>query len=186
MHNLYTLSNFLSLIRLLSAFPMWFLLDNLENINTRYAILALIFLCMATDYLDGYFARKYNQISEAGKIIDPVADKVLVGVVVIKLFIMGEIPEYFFYIVIGRDLLIFFGGILITAKIGKVLPSNMIGKITVTILSLLLILVIMQVDKSSLIFQSFYFSTLILIVISFITYLIRAIEFMNKKKYESV
>ncbi len=182
----FTVSNLLSLIRLLSAFPLWFLFDSLENINSRYTILAFAFLGIATDYLDGYLARKYNQVSEFGKIIDPTADKVLVGVVVIKLFILEEIPDYFFYMVIGRDILIFLGGIFLTTKIGKVLPSNMIGKITVSVLSLFLILVIIQIDKSNLIFQAVYLSTLILIVVSFVVYLIRAFEFINKKKYESV
>jgi len=182
----FTVSNLLSLIRLLSAFPLWFLFDSLENINTRYTILGFAFLGIATDYLDGYLARKYNQVTEFGKILDPIADKVIVGVVVIKFFILKEIPDYFFYMVIGRDILIFLGGIFLTTKIGKVLPSNMIGKITVTVLSLLLILIILQTDKSSLIFQSVYFVTLTLIVVSFIVYLIRAFELLNKRKYESV
>ncbi|OGU73629.1 MAG: hypothetical protein A2V93_09150 [Ignavibacteria bacterium RBG_16_34_14] len=182
----FTISNILSLTRLLSALPLWFLFDNLENINTRYTILGFAFLGIATDYLDGYLARKYNQVSEFGKILDPVADKVLIGVVVIKLFLLKEIPDYFFYLVIGRDILIFLGGIFLTTKIGKVLPSNMIGKLTVTLLSLFLILVIVQIDKSSLIFQSVYFITLILIVVSFVVYVMRAFEFINKKRYESV
>src|SRR4030065_2253430 len=126
----FTISNILSLTRLLSALPLWFLFDNLENINTRYTILGFAFLGIATDYLDGYLARKYNQVSEFGKILDPVADKVLIGVVVMKLFLLKEIPDYFFYLVIGRDILIFLGGIFLTTKIGKVLPSNMIGKLT--------------------------------------------------------
>jgi phosphatidylglycerophosphate synthase len=88
--------------------------------------------------------------------------------------------------VIGRDILIFLGGLFLTTKIGKVLPSNMIGKITICILSLLLIFIIIQIDKDSIIFQAVYFITLILLVVSFVAYLIRAFEFINKKKYESV
>ena len=182
----FTVSNLLSLIRLMSAFPMWFLFNNLEDISIRYAIVGISFFDIATDYLDGYFARKYNQVTEFGKILDPVADKIVVGVVVIKLFIMNELPDYFFYMVIGRDILIFLGGIFLTRKLGRVLPSNMIGKITVTVLALLLILIILQIDRNSISFQIVYFTTIILIVVSFIAYLIRAFEFINKKKYESV
>lgn len=180
----FTVSNLLSLIRLLSAIPIWYLFDDLEN--TRYTILAIALIGIITDYLDGYLARRYNETSELGKIIDPIADKIVVGVIMVKLFILNEIPGYFFYMVIGRDILIFLGGLFLTAKIGKVLPSNMIGKITVSILSLLIIFVIIQIDKESLLFQAVYFLTLILIVVSFIAYLIRAFEFINKKKYESV
>jgi phosphatidylglycerophosphate synthase len=88
--------------------------------------------------------------------------------------------------VIGRDILIFIGGLLLSAKIGRVLPSNMIGKITVTVLAFLLILIIMQVEESTLVFQFFYYITIGFIIISFITYLIRALEFLNKGKHGTV
>jgi len=137
---------------------------------------------MLSDYLDGYLARKYNEVTEAGKIIDPIADKIVVGIVVLKLFLINEIPDYFFFMVIGRDILIFLGGLFISAKIKKVLPSNYIGKVTVTVLAFLLILIILQIDKSTLIFQLIYYITVALIIISFIVYLIRAVEFLNKEK----
>jgi CDP-diacylglycerol--glycerol-3-phosphate 3-phosphatidyltransferase len=181
-----TLSNLLSLIRLLSAVPLWYLLNDLYNINTRYIILGIAILAIVTDYLDGYLARKYRETTEVGKIIDPIADKILVGVVVIKLFMLEEIPAYFFFMVIGRDILIFLGGVLLSARMGKVLPSNMLGKITVTILALLLVMIIMTIDKSSLIYLGVYYLSILLIVVSFIAYLVRAFEFLNKKNYESV
>ncbi|RPI70684.1 MAG: hypothetical protein EHM47_11680 [Ignavibacteriales bacterium] len=186
MQNLYTLSNLLSFFRLLLAIPLWFLFDDLADESTLYIILAIIFAAILTDFLDGYLARKYNEVSEAGKIIDPIADKTLVGIVVLKLFVLGEIPAHLFFMVIGRDILIFLGGLVLSTKIGKVLPSNMLGKITVTILSLLLILIILQVDKSIFIFQILYYITLALIVVSFVAYLIRAIEFLNRKKHGTI
>ncbi len=186
MQNLYTISNLLSLFRLLLAIPIWFLFNNLEAESTRYIILSLAFVGIITDYLDGYLARKFNEVSEAGKIIDPLADKVLVGVVVIKLFLINEIPPYLFFLILGRDVLIFIGGLLLSAKIGKVLPSNMLGKITVTILALLLIMIIMQVDKSNIIFRLVNYTTIILIVISFAAYVIRAMEFLTKKNHGTV
>ena len=186
MNNIFTVSNLISFLRLLIAIPIWFLFDDLENLNTRFTILGLALAAIVTDFLDGYLARKYNEISEFGKILDPLADKIVVAVVVIKMFILNEISAYFFYMVIGRDILIFIGGLLISAKIGKVLPSNLIGKITVTVLSLLLVMIIMQIDRNNFIFESVYYVTLVLIVISFIVYLIRAFEFLNDKKYESV
>ncbi|HEX9740261.1 MAG TPA: CDP-alcohol phosphatidyltransferase family protein [Ignavibacteriaceae bacterium] len=186
MQKIFTFSNLLSTFRLFLAIPMWFLFNDLENSGTRYIILGIAFTGMVTDFLDGYFARKFNEVSELGKIIDPLADKVLIGVVVIKLFLIDKIPDYLFFMVIGRDILIFTGGLLLSAKIGKVLPSNMLGKLTVTILSLLLILIIMQVDESTLIYQLIYYITLVLIVVSFIAYLIRAFEFINRKSHGTV
>ncbi len=183
---IYNISNLLSFLRLLSAIPLWFLLSESKNYNTLYIILVISLFALVSDFLDGFFARKFKQITEVGKIIDPIADKVVTGVVVIKLFLLKEIPEYLFYMIIGRDIIIFLGGIFLSTKIGKVLPSNMIGKITVCVLALLLLMIILNFDKSGLVFQAVFFSTLILIIVSFIAYLFRAFEFIKKKKYESV
>jgi len=62
----------------------------------------------------------------------------------------------------------------------------MLGKITVTVLAFLLLLIILNYDQSNLIFKIIYFSTLILIIASFIAYIVRAIEFIKKKEYGSV
>ena len=84
-----------------------------------------------TDVLDGYLARKLNQVTEVGKIIDPLADKAAMAVIVVKLFSIGEISAFFFLLIIIRDLLIFIGGIYVSKKLGRVLPSNKLGKLTV-------------------------------------------------------
>jgi phosphatidylglycerophosphate synthase len=66
---------------------LWFLLDNYESQSVRYITFALCVFAAATDMLDGYLARKLNQVTEVGKIIDPLADKAAMAVVVIKLFL---------------------------------------------------------------------------------------------------
>ncbi len=99
--------------------------------EARYILLSLYILVYLTDIADGYFARKFNQISELGKIIDPLADKILVILVVAYLYYYEIIPAYYFWIIILRDLIIFIGGIIVSKKIGKVLPSNYLGKATV-------------------------------------------------------
>jgi cardiolipin synthase len=177
----FTVSNFLSFARLIMALPFWFLLEDTESVNNKVIFLVLAVIAIITDFLDGYFARRNNEITELGKILDPIADKIVVGVVAIKLFFTGRIPEYFFFIVVGRDILIFLGGILISSKLGKVLPSNMLGKITITILALLLLLIILNYDQNNLVFKACYYSTILLIIVSFIAYFIRAIEFVKQK-----
>ena len=183
---IFTISNFLSFIRLLIALPLWFLLDDIGSSNASLTVIILAVVAIISDYLDGYFARKRDEVTEVGKIIDPIADKVVVAVVAIKLFVLGRIPQYFFFIVVGRDILIFLGGIIISSKLGKVLPSNMLGKVTVTVLAFLLLLIISDFDQSNLVFKMIYFSTLLLIIASFIAYIIRAIEFIKKKEYGPV
>ena len=106
---IYTKSNLLSLFRLLMAIPVWFIMDNFDQQSVRNIVAGLCLFAVFTDVLDGYLARKFNEVTEFGKIIDPLADKVIVGAVVIKMFLLGEIPEYYFYLMIGRDILIFIG-----------------------------------------------------------------------------
>lgn len=181
-----TPSNFLSLLRLVMAVPLWYLFDHLGEPGMRFVIFSVCIIAAATDVLDGYLARKYDQVTEFGKIIDPLADKVAVGVIIIKLFLIGEITLYYFLMIILRDLLIFIGGIFVAQKIGKVLPSNVLGKITVLIIGIVILLIVLGIPKGSFAFLSIYGLSMILIVVSFIAYVIRAVEFLKREKYESV
>ena len=139
--NFWTVSNLLSFIRLLLAFPMAVLLMN--NNVTASIILGLV--AIFTDLMDGYLARKLNQISEFGKIIDPLADKVMVGTIAICLVLNGQLPLWFVIAIVLRDILILVGGLYAQGKVGKIIPSNYVGKVTVIIVSAVLIGAILQV-----------------------------------------
>lgn len=175
---IYTKSNLLSLFRLLLAIPLWMLLDDFES--NRYLVFGLCLFAAFTDILDGYLARKFNEVTEFGKVIDPLADKVAMAAVVIKLYLIGEVPPMYFYIIIGRDVLIFLGGIILSKKIGRVLPSNKLGKIAVLNIGFVLLLILLGLNKDSLTYLIFYFSSIILIFASFAGYIIRASEFIKR------
>jgi cardiolipin synthase (CMP-forming) len=177
---IYTKSNLLSLFRLLLAIPLWMLLDDFES--NRYLVFGLCIFAAFTDILDGYLARKFNEVTEFGKVIDPLADKVAMAAVVIKLYLIGEIPPMYFFLIIGRDALIFLGGIIVSKKIGRVLPSNKLGKIAVLNIGFVLLLILLGFNKDSLIYLIFYYSSIILIFASFAGYIIRAGEFIKRNK----
>jgi cardiolipin synthase (CMP-forming) len=179
--NIFTVSNAFSVLRLLLVIPIWMLMDNLGSGTVRYSVIALCTFAAFTDILDGYFARRMNQVTEFGKIIDPLADKVIVGAVVLKLFILGEISGFYFAMILGRDLLILAGGVIVSKLIGRVLPSNVLGKVTVILVSLVLILILLQVARDSIVFMGFYYSSILLIFISLVAYAVRAMEFIRKK-----
>ena len=161
------------------AIPFWIMLDHFPS--TRYMLFSLILFASLTDIMDGYLARKMNQVTEFGKIIDPLADKVCIGIIITKLFLIHQIPVLYFFMIIGRDILIFLGGIFLTRKLGRVLPSNMLGKITVLIIGIVIILTLLQVDQSSLYFKYIYDLSLLLILVSFVAYAIRGFEFWKTK-----
>jgi CDP-diacylglycerol--glycerol-3-phosphate 3-phosphatidyltransferase len=178
-----TKSNLLSLLRLFLAIPFWFMLDNFQSDTVRYATFGLCIFSSITDILDGYLARKYNEVTEMGKIIDPLADKINISVIIIKLFMIGEISSTYFLLIVGRDVLIFIGGIFVTRIVGKVLPSNILGKITVTNIGIIILLIMLNIDRHIWIFKGLYYLSILLVFVSFFVYVYRAIEFIKKKDY---
>jgi cardiolipin synthase len=180
--DIFTISNGISFLRLLLVIPFWYLLDHLDSQSIRYITFALCLFAAATDILDGYLARKFNQVTEVGKIIDPLADKSAMALIVIKLYLVGEIQGFYFYSIIIRDLLIFIGGIYVTKKIGKVLPSNYLGKITVLIIGTVILFILIGLSKENFVFITFYYLSVLLIFISLIAYFIRAKEFLMRSE----
>lgn len=94
----------------------------------------MIVMIWLSDLLDGYVARKLNQVSELGKIIDPLADKICVISIGIILLIQNIIPLWFVLVIVLRDILIFSGGIYLKYSKKIVPASNWIGKISVFII----------------------------------------------------
>jgi len=179
---IFNASNSLSFIRLLLVIPAWIAFNNFDNNLARYSVAAIGVIATITDILDGYLARKLNQITEFGKVIDPLADKVLIVFVVLNLFLLGEIPDYYFYMIIARDVLILIGGLIVAKKIGKVPPSDYIGKATVLSIAFVLLLILLNVDSQSLLYLILYYLSIVLIFASFANYLIRAAKVLSQKK----
>ena len=133
----FSISNLLSLGRLFLTIPtclvLWY--------GSKEIAVSLFVLAALTDYLDGWFARKLDQVSHLGKILDPLADKIYIAGVVITMLIQGTIPLWLVLPVLARDLLILLGGIYIRHTKGIVLPSNWTGKWAVGALSLTLLVI---------------------------------------------
>jgi len=179
--DLFLVSNLLSLLRLALAIPVWFLIGNMNSVSVRWMVFIVCVIAASTDFLDGYYARKHNEVTELGKIIDPLADKFIIGAIILQLYLQRIVPDYYFFMIVGRDVLIFLGGIFVSKKLGKVLPSNMLGKITVVNISIVLLCFIMDVSRDNFIFLALYTLSIFLIFASFIGYLFRAIEFIKQQ-----
>ena len=177
---IFNVSNSLSFIRLLLVIPVWFAFNDFTQF-ARYSVAAIGVIATITDILDGYLARKLNQITEFGKVIDPLADKVLIVFVVLNLFLLGEIPDHYFYMIVSRDALILMGGLIVAKKIGKVLPSDYIGKATVLAIAFFLLMILLNVDSQSLPYLILYYLSIVLIFSSFANYLIKAAKVLSQK-----
>lgn len=134
-------------------------------------------LAALTDKYDGEIARKYNQVTEWGRILDPLADKVGVAVVAVVLLVLGNIPVWFLVALLVRDVVIFSGGMYLRSKKGIVLPSNEAGKWTVGIVSLALFLMVL--NAQSILVDIFVWASTILLVVSFSMYVRRFAEVMK-------
>jgi len=182
-----TVSNYISFLRLLLGIPIFILLDYIKiDYSYRIILVSLYFAAYISDLLDGYLARKFNQISEFGKIIDPLADKICVGIIILKMYLISEIPAYYFWIIILRDIFIFIGGIIISKRIGKVLPSNLLGKLTVTSIGIFIIIVTLETDKNLWYYNLALYLSLILSFASVAGYAIRAFDIIKWKKNETI
>ncbi len=119
-------ANKLTMVRiaLVPAFMAAFYLDSSER---KYIALILFVIASVTDFLDGYVARKYNLITDFGKIMDAIADKVLVCSALIMLSEYGRVSGIITLIIIGRDFLIS-GLRVVAASKGNVIAAGKTGK----------------------------------------------------------
>ena len=157
-------SNLLSIARVVLAVPTVWLM--VEGMRTEAVI--LFFVSAATDYLDGDLARRRGEVSELGKILDPLADKIYVAAAVITMLLLGVIPLWLVVVVLARDLLILAGGLYVERKTGRLLTSNWTGKWTVGLLSITLLVAWLGADES--ILTVLYIATAAMLALTTVLY----------------
>ncbi|MCP4218264.1 MAG: CDP-alcohol phosphatidyltransferase family protein [bacterium] len=139
--------NALSALRLL-LFPIIFWLIMYSNEANYPYLLFVFFFSIALDFIDGYLARKLRQETELGKILDPVADKLLVFFVVLALIIRTDFPIWLGVIIFLRDSLILTASAKLMKEKNKVQPSILIGKIAFGIFGTLILIYLLDLHHS--------------------------------------
>ena len=135
--NFFYVSNLLSIIRL-GLTP--FLFHTIIR-RSHVAVLVIGGLAILTDMLDGYFARRLNQRTNLGKILDPIADKAIISAVIIALILSNSsFPRWAFVVVIIRDVLIVIANIFLFHRTQIIGKSDRWGKCTTFFLATTLVL----------------------------------------------
>ena len=163
------LPNKLTIFRVILVIPFVALMLNGYDL---WAV-AVFIIASLTDLLDGKIARKYNLITDFGKFMDPLADKLLVCAAMICLVEMGRLPAWMVIVIISREFIIS-GFRLIAAENGVVIAANYWGKFKTTFQMLMIIVMILNLggvfDMIGLVLT---WIALILTVVSLIDYLVK-------------
>jgi cardiolipin synthase len=120
----FNLPNSLSFLRiLLVPVFLWLIVAN----HTFWAIGVLAFSSI-TDYLDGYLARRWNQQTRLGQLLDPAADRLYIFATLLGLTLVGYVPAWLFWVILARELVLIPTMPMLSAKGYGPLPVHFLGK----------------------------------------------------------
>ena len=163
--------NLLTILRvILIPFFVVFLLVDITQYD-KYIALAIFIIASLTDTLDGYLARKNHQVTNFGKFMDPLADKLLVCAAMICLIELGKLPSWIVIVIISREFIIS-GFRLVASDNGIVIAASWWGKIKTVSQMIMIVLLIADLGKGFAVLETvFIYVALILTVISLVDYI---------------
>lgn len=128
---MFNLPNGLTIIRI-ALIPLCFgALMYKSGTDPQWRIIAWwgFFIVGMTDILDGRLARSRHQITELGKFLDPVADKLLVGSALVGLSLLGDLPWWITSVILGRELAVTLLRLFVVRLGGRIIPASRGGKL---------------------------------------------------------
>ena len=157
---------------ILVPFLVLFMLTDLGGEANRYIALAIFVVASVTDWFDGKLARKYNLVTNFGKFMDPLADKLLVCSAMICFVGLGTLAPWIVIIIVAREFIIS-GFRLIAAENGRVIAAGIWGKAKTVVQMIMCILLIMDVA---------IYAALILTIISLVDYIVHNLDVLSDQK----
>lgn len=136
-----TTANIITIIRIVMV-PLFLVILLTEMQNKEFIAFAIFVIAAVTDSLDGYVARKYNEVSDLGKFLDPLADKLLVAAALIALVYLQEVETWVAAVIILRELFISafrFYFLINNASFSASIPAKVKTTFQIVALSILII-----------------------------------------------
>ena len=177
------LPNKLTVLRviLIPFFVVSMMIENGANQTFRYVAAAIFIIASLTDMLDGKIARKYNLVTNFGKFMDPLADKLLVCSALICLIQLGQLPAWMVIIIVSREFIIS-GFRLVAAEQGIVIAASYWGKFKTTFQMIAVVLMILNFEALSAITLICTWAALILTIISLVDYIAKNHKVLTEGK----
>ena len=178
------LPNRLTLARIIMVpFFVAVLITDIFGRYSKWVALAIFVLASLTDLLDGKLARKYNLVTNFGKFMDPLADKLLVCSAMIVLTGLGRLPSWIVCVIIAREFIIS-GFRLIASDNGVVIAASMWGKVK-TVFQMAMVIVLIA-DLPGYFFKVtekiLIWAALILTVVSLVDYIVKNKDVLKEKE----
>ena len=175
------LPNKLTIIRvcLIPFFAAALLIDHGNNYTMRIVANVLFIAASLTDLFDGRIARKYNLVTNFGKFMDPLADKLLVCSALICLIELGQLPAWVVIIIISREFIIS-GFRLVAADNGVVIAASYWGKFKTTFQMAAVILMIFNIPALTLVTNIVVVIAVALTIISLVDYVAKNIKILTE------
>lgn len=185
----FTISNLISVSRIVLLWPIYKGLSQNTHEGNLWALFFML-IAVLTDFMDGFLARRLNQVSDWGKLFDPLADKICIfGVCLILALPVREnmLPIWFLAALLIRELMIVVGGYIIYRRKRFVTVSNIWGKSTSFVLAIMLISYVVKLEPSPtwlswLNYQFLLWLSLSFLVVSTVSYGSRFFKILGARK----
>lgn len=175
------LPNKLTLLRVIMIpfFVVVLMMEGGANRTYRYIAAAIFIIASLTDLLDGKIARKYNLVTNFGKFMDPLADKLLVCSALICMIELGQLPAWMVLIIISREFIIS-GFRLVASDNGVVIAASYWGKWKTTFQMISVVLLILNIEALNMLTTATVWIALALTVISLVDYIVKNIGILTE------
>lgn len=170
------LANKLTMLRVILIPVFLIVLYCLDISYAHYIAVTIFILASATDWLDGYIARSRNLVTNFGKFMDPLADKLLVASALIYFVEVGVIPAWIVIIIISREFVIS-GFRLVAATAGTVIAASWWGKLKTS--TTMVMIIVLLIDFQ---FSFMPYINLLLIIVATLLTVISAVDYIAKNK----
>lgn len=168
------LANYLTITRII-ILPLFLVLFFSNYVHNNITAGIVLILSSLTDFLDGYVARKYNQTTHLGRLLDPLADKITVMAVFIAFAVKDLLSLEIIIIIVARELVVLIGSIVMYFKQEDIISPSKIGKLATFLLYISALSYIFDLQG----LKTIIFAALGMTIISGVHYLIKACHYFS-------